>query len=340
MKRLLLFLIGILVFVLWIYYIDPHEVWEIIKTTHLAYLGVGFVFFFVSYILKMVRWQLILKPIQVVPFIQISKYYWSCEFINNFMPLRLGELSKGAFLKKDYGIDFSESLTTIAADRIYGIVIRLFVLCSIPLLAIDLYPFLKGYLIYAASLTTCILLVLLLLLLKDIKLLKFLRIILFFLPQTWVDKITHFIETSITAARKVHTRKKDILLFLGLSILALTVQALQLYFFFRAVGLLIPLPIFFVTTTLSDFLVILPSPPARLGTTEWYANIIYTFGLGISKNGVAGITLLTHAIILLILALLGVLSLITLGYGIFGKRKANLRSSQTHVEKRPLTHIS
>jgi len=337
MKRLLLFLIGILVFVLWIYYIDPHEVWEIIKTTHLAYLGVGFVFFFVSYLFKMVRWQLVLRPIQVVPFIQISKYYWSCEFINNFMPLRLGELSKGAFLKKDYGLEFAQSLSTIAADRIYGIFVRLLVLCSIPLLAIDLYPFLKGYLIYATSLITCVLLLFILLLLKDIKTLKLLRKFLFFLPHLWVDKISHFIETSIAAVRQVHTRKRDILLFLGISILALVAQSLRTYFFFRAVGLEVPLLIFLVTTTLSDFLVILPSPPASLGTTEWYANIIYTFGLGISKNGVAGIALLTHAIILLILALLGVWSLTSLGYSILGDSRAKLKSNRAQMEQRPIT---
>lgn len=340
MKRLLLFLIGILVFVLWIYYIDPHEVWEIVKTTHLAYLGVGFVFFFISYLLKMVRWQLILKPIQVVPFIQISKYYWSCEFINNFMPLRLGELSKGAFLKKDYGLDFAQSLSTIAADRIYGIFVRLVVLCSIPLLAIDLYPFLKGYLIYATSLVTCVLLLFIFLLLKDIKTLRFLRKLLFFLPQLWVDKIAQFIETSIAAVRQVHTRKRDILLFLGISILALVAQSLRTYFFFRAVGLKLPVLIFFVTTTLSDFLVILPSPPASLGTTEWYANIIYTVGLGISKNGVAGIALLTHAIILLILALLGVWSLTSLGYNIFGNGRVKVESGENQMERRPVTFTS
>ena len=340
MKRLLLFFIGILVFVLWIYYIDPHEVWEIIKTTHLAYLGVGFIFFFISYLFKMVRWQLILKPIQAVPFVQISKYYWSCEFINNFMPLRLGELSKGAFLKKDYGLEFARSLSTIAADRIYGIFIRLVVLCSIPLLAIDLYPFLKSYLIYATSLITCVLLLFLLLLLKDIKILKFLRKLLFFLPHLWVDKICHFIETSIAAVRQVHTRKSDILLYLGISILILVAQSLRTYFFFRAVGLKLPVLIFLVTTTVSDFLVILPSPPASLGTTEWYANIIYTFGLGISKNGVAGVVLLTHAIILLILALLGVWSLTSLGYSILGKGKVKVEPRRNQMEGRPITHTS
>jgi hypothetical protein len=66
-----------------------------------------------------------------------------------------------------------------------------------------------------------------------------------------------------------------------------------------------------------DFLLILPSPPASLGTTEWYTNIIYTIGLGVSKNTVAGIAVLTHGITLGLIAVLGLTSLSSIGYGLF-----------------------
>jgi uncharacterized protein (TIRG00374 family) len=319
-KRVGSLLIGLLAFTLWFHYVGPREMWRSIQATHLGYFAIGFVFIFISHIFRIVRWQLIIRPLRAISFQQVSKYYWASEYINNFMPLRLGEISKIAFLKKDYGIDAGESLSTIAVDRLYGIVIRLVVLGALPLLAINLYPILKGYLIYAVILTTSVLLLLVILLFSQAKMVPFVsRTMRCFLPTRWVERTIHFLETSLAAVAKVHVRKLDIALFLVLSVLGLVAQALRTYFFFRAVALHAPWTIFLVTTTISDFLAILPSPPASLGTTEWYANIVYTFGLGMSKSDVGGISLLTHAVNLCILGVLGMLCFASIGQDILLK---------------------
>lgn len=319
MKKILLFLIGIFAFILWFYYIDPRETWQGIKKVDLSYLSLGYAFFFISHFLKILRWGLILEKIRKVPLFIVSKYYWASIFINTFMPLRVGELSKSLFLKKDYNIDISASMSSIVVDRFYGFVVRLVVICFIPFLTIDLYTYLRQYLIYVAVLSVIILVLLGISFKKHNLFLKIIDNTFFFLPHSWKQHVLSFIEKSIITIRKIHFKKKDVFLFMLLSLLGLIAQAYVAYYFFRAVNINLPIGIFIISTTIMDFLVILPSPPAGIGTTEWYTNIVYTLGLGIPKNPVASITLVAHGISLCIYGFLGCISLTAIGQGIFRK---------------------
>ena len=325
MKKIILLLVGIIVLALWFYYIDPHMMWEGIKSTHLPYLVIGYIFFFVTHSIKMIRWASILAKVKRVPAGKIFNYYWASLFINTFMPLRVGEVSKSLFLKKDYEIDISSSMSSIVVDRFYGIVVRLIVICLIPLFSIDLYSHLKNYLIYItlACLIICICISLFLINFKFFS--KIIEKVLFLLPLHWRHTVLSFLEGSVNSIKKIHLYKRDIVIFGILSVLALLTQALMISFFFKAVGVNLPLSIYIITTTIMDFLVMLPSPPASIGTTEWYTNIVYTIGLGVSKNTVASITLLTHAIGLFIFGLLGGFCLIAVGQGVFSKDTAGIR---------------
>lgn len=326
MKRLLLFLVGIFVFILWFYYIDPQQTWEGIRATSLPYLAIGYIFFFLSHGFKISRWGVILAKIKKVPALTVFKYYWASMFINNFMPIRVGELSKSLFLKKDYNMDISASMSSMVVDRFYGLVVRLIVICFIPFLAFDLYSYLKNYLIYVAGLSVVLLALLLLLLINHRYFIRVIGKMLFFLPTSWNQRLLSFLEASTVAVRQIHLQRKHILIFVLLSLLGLLAQAYRAHFFFKAVGIDISIPILIITTTIMDFLSMLPSPPAAIGTTEWYTNIIYTIGLGISKNSVASIVLITHAINLFVIAILGFGSMISIGQGLFTSFSLNGRS--------------
>ena len=326
MKKILLLFFGIIALILWFYYIDPQQTWEGIKSIHLSYLVIGYIFFFLTHFLKMVRWALILARIRKVPLRKIFDYYWASIFINTFMPVRIGDVSKTFFLKKDYDIDISASVSSIFVDRFYGVLIRLIVIGFIPLFAVNLYSYLKNYFIYVSSISL-VLLLLLFALLIDYRWLSYIvRVIFFFLPASWKGYINSFIQALVTNIKKIHLYKRDIFLFSFLTILGLLAQAYLVSYFFKAVGVEMPISIFIITATIMDFLVMLPSPPGSIGTTEWYTNIIYTIGLGISKNTVASMTLLTHGINLGIFIILGMISLAAIGEGIFRKRDLAVRA--------------
>ena len=326
MKRLFLLLfIGVIAFTLWFYYIDPRQTWDGIKTTDFLYLSLGYVLFFISYGFKILRWALILKTIKRIPFLQVVKYYWACEFVNNFVPARIGELSNSLLLKKNYAVAISASMSAMIVDRFYGIIVRLSVIAFIPFVAHEMPPYLKNYLIYIACVLAIILVFFLLLLKSTRHLIKLLDKLLFFLSESRTQQILSFIENAIVTIKKTHICKLDVFIFLGISILSLVAQAWRTYYFFKAVGIEMPIGMYIITTTIMDLLSILPSPPASLGTAEWYTNIIYTIGLGIPKNTVASIAVLTHGITLSLIAILGLTSLSSIGYGYFNTEKSDKR---------------
>lgn len=328
MKRLILLLfLGVITFALWFYYIDPRQMWDEIKTTNIFYLSLGYVFFFISYGFKILRWALILKKIKNIKILQVFKYYWACEFVNNFVPARMGELSHSLLLKKYHTVAISASMPAMMVDRFFGIIVRLAVIGFIPLVAHEMYPYLKNYLIYVAYFLAIILVFSLLLVASTKHLVKHLNKLFFFLSESRTQQIVSFIENTIVTLKKTHFSKSDIFIFLGISILGLVTQAWRAYYFFKAVGIEMPVGIYIITTTIMDLLFLLPSPPGNLGTTEWYTNIIYTIGLGISKNTVAGIAVLTHGITLCLIAILGLTSLSSIGHGFF---KAGKSESQAY----------
>jgi len=322
MKRIFLpVLLGVIAFALWIYYIDPKQTWDGIKNTNFLYLSLGYVLFFISYGFKILRWALILKTIKSIPFFQVVKYYWACEFVNTFVPARMGDLSNSLLLKKNYSVTVSASMSAMVVDRFYGIIVRLAVIGFIPFVAHEMVPYLKEYLIYVACISAIIIIFFILFLKRTRYCIKFINKLLFFLSDSWTHQVVSFIENAIVTIKKTHFCKLDIFVFIGISILSLMAQACRAYYFFKAVGIEMPIGIYVITTTIMDFLSMLPSPPASLGTAEWYTNIVYTIGLGISKNTVAGIAVLTHGITLCIIALLGLTSISSIGVGFLNPKK-------------------
>lgn len=237
----------------------------------------------------------------------------------------MGELSNSLLLKKNHAVAISASMSAMMVDRFYGIIVRLAVIGFIPFVAHEMFSYLKIYLIYVGCLLAIVLVFFILFVKNKRHLIKLLNKLLFFLSESRTQQIVSFIENAFVTIQKTHFCKWDVFIFLGISVLSLVTQAWRTYYFFKAVGIEMPIGIYIITTTLMDLLLLLPSPPAGLGTAEWYTNIIYTIGLGISKNTVAGIAVLTHAITLFLIALLGLTSLSSIGYGLFNTRKSKSR---------------
>jgi len=94
---------------------------------------------------------------------------------------------------------------------------------------------------------------------------------------------------------------------------SLLAQSAGFAFLFRAVGHAVPLAVAVVGTALLDLLAVVPAPPAGVGTTEWYATLIFATGLGQPTEAAAAAVLLYHATWLLIVFVTGASSLAAIG---------------------------
>jgi uncharacterized membrane protein YbhN (UPF0104 family) len=99
----------------------------------------------------------------------------------------------------------------------------------------------------------------------------------------------------------------------ALSAASLLAQSAGFALLFRAVGHPLPLAVAVVGIALLDLLAVVPAPPAGVGTTEWYATLIFATGLGQPTEATAAAALLYHAAWLLIVFVAGASSLAAVG---------------------------
>ncbi|MCP4744926.1 MAG: flippase-like domain-containing protein [Desulfobacteraceae bacterium] len=97
----------------------------------------------VSFILRVVRWQIILSQTGNVSFWQAFHPLMIGFMMNCILPGRVGEFARPLILKKDHQISVFTGLATIAAERAFDIVI-LVILFAIVFSKIAKHPDLKG----------------------------------------------------------------------------------------------------------------------------------------------------------------------------------------------------
>ena len=78
-----------------------------------------------TFILRVIRWQIILKDADAVPFWQAFHPLMIGFMMNCILPMRSGELARPALLKKDRGVPLITGLATVAAERVFDIILLL-----------------------------------------------------------------------------------------------------------------------------------------------------------------------------------------------------------------------
>jgi uncharacterized protein (TIRG00374 family) len=110
-----------------------------------------------SYLLRALRWQIILMPVKKIGFWHTFHPLSIAFMINCILPGRMGELARPAILYKRDQVAFSKGLATVGVERIFDLVALLFLFIVImgsieinPRLSLDF----NGYLINRSMLQT------------------------------------------------------------------------------------------------------------------------------------------------------------------------------------------
>jgi len=78
-----------------------------------------------TYLVRAWRWQIILRPVRKIGFWHAYHPLAIAFMINCILPGRVGELARPAILYKRDDIEFSKTLTTVVAERLFDILIML-----------------------------------------------------------------------------------------------------------------------------------------------------------------------------------------------------------------------
>jgi len=180
-------LIGIAIFIfILVYKINLKETLALFNHIRISYLILAILVMIISSVIKPYRWQYILKTMNIrYSLLKIYKLYFIGLFMGLITPGRLGELGKIIYLKKD-NYSLNQSLISVIIDRLADV----FYLIAFGFIGFFFFlTFFKSLIVYTGIFI--ILGVILLLLIIKIKGFKnvFKKIILFFIPLNYKQKI-------------------------------------------------------------------------------------------------------------------------------------------------------
>ncbi|OPX28559.1 MAG: hypothetical protein B1H06_03055, partial [Candidatus Cloacimonas sp. 4484_143] len=131
-------LLGAIFLFAWLKMINWQEFIGYFKSFDLNYVLVFSFFYVFAYILRSLRWRLIMKPIYSLTILQSFGLFMSGLMINYIIPVRAGELAKSVILKSKYQVRISKSLPTIFIDKISDLFPIILIMILIPLITVHI----------------------------------------------------------------------------------------------------------------------------------------------------------------------------------------------------------
>jgi len=276
MRRKALIILGWLISLVFLYFtfkkIDPVELWTTLKSAQYIWIipNIGLVMLMMVY--RAFRWQIMLDPIKKVSMNDLFASTIIGFMANNILPLRMGEFVRAYSVGRLGNLSRSASFATIVLERIFDIFILLLMLAVIlifRLLPLDpegsyyhniIYA---GYLMLAMSIVLFVLLVFLKI--KSEPTLRFLKKMLFFLPER-ISNLFLDIFKKFAEGLSVLGDVKSMIRILFHSIILWVVTALSNYFIFMVFGLNdLPLSASFVVLIVVTLGITIPNAPGYIG---------------------------------------------------------------------------
>jgi uncharacterized protein (TIRG00374 family) len=312
-KIILGILLEILLIWLWLHFIDVKTAVSYLEKININLIYGGMFCYVIAYLIRSIRWKIILDPVVSVSVKKIFALYTAGMFVNYlFPPLRGGEFTKSIFLRKMNDVGISQTLPTVFIDKVIEASPVVFIFCGIifspyvpDLAKIIMFPIVIVFLIFA---TLSIIAVK-----RKEMTVKRLKVIFCWLPKRFQHKLFEAIDSSFSGIAILKEHPIKLLGLVALSLLASLMDASYIFLFFKAFGVAMPFWVALVGYTLVSFSYIIPNPPCQIGSTEVVIILIFSGIFGIDKNMVAAVDILAHILTGLCIILGGSFSLSMIG---------------------------
>lgn len=306
--------IGLVCLAIWIYLIDFAELKYYLQKINLLYLIFFSLFYIFAYLLRSIRWKIIINPVYRMGIREAFAYFMSGMLINYLIPIRAGEIAKSIFLKKNEDVSISYSLPTIFIDKLTDLFPIILIIVLVPILGVQLNDVLRGFIV-AIFVLYLIFVFILIFSMKNRDLMHTIlmktRIIL---PKRFEKRLESFFYNFVDGMNILKGRVKDTLLVYGLTFVAMLSEGFFIYMVFKGLGYSQNNFIHILFGyTLMNLTYIFPTPPAQIGSNEFMWVIIFSFALGIDKNLTGAAVAIAHILTGLIIFIFGTLSLSAIG---------------------------
>jgi len=299
------FFIGITIAGICLYYalrgVSFQDTIHAMAAAHLGWIALGMMIYTMGYLLRGVRWKILVDPIKVIPVTQLLGPMILGFFANNILPFRMGEFVRAHITGRKFDISRTASLGTILLERLLDTISFL----ATFLVSAFFFPFPRTVEKGAAFLGgACVLVIAGLILairyhvhadaiLEKVK-----------LPERWKVQINDVVRNFVHGVSSMK-RASDVLLALVLSLIIWTIEGTTLYLFVRAFPISFSYPQSFFLLFFMGLSVTLPQAPGYVGTLELFGVTALAL-LGIPRSQGLPVILTIHALEFAFIFTLGV----------------------------------
>jgi len=101
---------------------DMAALWANMRETQPLWILPGIMVYFVGIWLRAIRWRLLMLPFAAVPDARLASVILIGFTVNNVLPLRLGEIVRTFALRRSHGVPIPATLATILIERVLDLV--------------------------------------------------------------------------------------------------------------------------------------------------------------------------------------------------------------------------
>jgi uncharacterized protein (TIRG00374 family) len=310
--------VGILLLVILIWWTGVDKIGAAIGSASPVWLAAAALVILPAYILRAIRWKLLLSPVKKT--IRISNTFWSTAvgfMVNTLVPIRLGEFVRAYILGEKEETGFGPSFSSIVVERTLDLIgllsigiVTMFLVSSqagLSSLAVNIFT-------AVAVLIAVILAVIIIGIKKENLIIKLLTRITSKIPfvKKYTTRIADFTSSLIKGLQGLSQNPKMFAANISLTWILWLIYTSATYFTFIAFNH----PLSFVAAILGGTLMslshILPATPGYLGSYEAFWWAIF-FSLGVPENLLTATALISHLVGLLPIVILGCVSVVWLG---------------------------
>lgn len=305
--------VGVLLILLWLRFVDLEDLRgrmsrvraDQVLWASLAYLS--------AYFIRSWRWNVILRRQAKVSLFRTWLYSMGGNWVNYLIPIRLGELVKAWFIKRNHGLPMLSVLPSIFIDKTFDTLGIFFVLILIPLLGMDVSAGLTVLLALLGLVFLASLAVILLAGNRKAGVVKALQTLFSWLPAKARQRVNGYIEIFVQGLNIFEHHWSQLVFAVLLTALGVGLDGLYFWLIFRAFGIVFPFLKVLFGYTLINLSYALPQPPAQLGSNEWMMIIIFSVGFALTRQDASAIMAFAHVLTALLIGTIGLLAIVLSG---------------------------
>jgi hypothetical protein len=307
-------LLGLALLAAWAWAVDLPEVGRTLSQARWILVLLGAAIGLSGSLVRSVRWRMVLRPVALVPLLDLWLISMASSLVNFVIPVRSGEIARGLLLKQRHKVSIAASLPTVAVDRSFDLLAVLILVAAGALLGVRLEGKLSALLVAGGIvLLAFVLFVILAIWARSYLMLVAERLMPKFVGPSLRQRLLGILEGLITGFTTVGRHPKDLVSLLGLSMAAALIDISMFYCLFVSLGAVLPPAV--VVTGYSLFVVtfLVPGAPGYVGSFEAFGSLIFS-ALGAGQAVAASVVVLYHALNAVILGLSGGAAMWALGF--------------------------